>query len=110
MIIATLNLHGRMRELELKKARYANHRLAIQLIEVESKEPWCMITVNMVDDELADGEFHIKTWSENADTTTALIEQTDLFINTGRIVPAGHCNACVWRFKDPETWLKMRDY
>ena len=95
-------------ELELRKGKYTNGHLAIRLIETKSKEPWCDLTVCLVDAELDDGEFFVKTWSENADTTTALIEQTDLFVNTGRIVPTGFVNANVWKFKDPTTLDKMR--
>jgi len=98
-------------ELELKKGKYQfSRRLVIALIEVESGELWCILTVNIAELPLEDGEFFVKTWSENADTTKALIEQTNLFEDTGRIVPAGYANACVWRFQDPETLNKMRGY
>jgi len=96
-------------EVELRKGRYTNGRLAICLIEVKSGEPWCDLTVNLPDSELDDGEFFVKTWSENADTTTALIEQTDLFINTGRIVPTGYVNANVWKFKHEGTLERMEE-
>ena len=97
-------------ELELKKGKYTNGRLAIWLEEPKTGEPWCKLTVNMPEDHLEDGEFFVKTWSENADTSTALMSQTDLFENTGRIVPAGYANACVWRFQDPKTLDQMRGY
>jgi len=97
-------------QLELKKGVYANGRLAIMLEEAETKEPWCVLTVNMPDDNLEDGEFFVKTWSENADTSTALMSQTDLFENTGRIVPAGYANACVWKFKDKETLERIESH
>jgi len=111
MIKVTLDIPGvGFTELELKKGKYGNGRLAIWLEEPKTGEPWCKLTVNMPEDHLEDGEFFVKTWSENADTTTALMCQTDLFSNTGRIVPAGYANACVWRFQDPKTLDQMRGY
>jgi hypothetical protein len=110
MINVKLNISGiGIIELELKKGKYMNGRLVIWL-EEQTGVPWCKLTVNLPDDNLEDGEFFVKTWSENADTTTALIEQTDLFENTGRIVPTGSANACVWKFKNPKTLDQMRGY
>ena len=110
MIKVKLNISGiGIIELELKKGKYMNGRLAIWL-EEQTGVPWCKLTVNLPDDNLEDGEFFVKTWSENADTTKALIEQTNLFEETERIVPTGYANACVWKFQNPETLNKMRGY
>ena len=109
-VIISLGIRGESVKLELTKSRYTdNNRLALILNHVDSGELWCVLTVNMPNDSLEEGEFFVKTWSENADTTTALIEQTNLFENTGRIVPAGYANACVWKFKSPETLSQMRE-
>lgn len=97
-------------ELELQKAKYGNGRLAIQLIHTESGEPWATLTVNVPNAELDDGEFFVKTWSENWNTANALMEQTDLFIDTFRSVPTGFVEAVVWKFADPKTLDTMRQY
>lgn len=97
-------------ELELMKASYSNNRLAIQLIDIPSNEPWAMLTVNLPDATLDDGEFFVKTWAENWNTANALMVQTDLFVDTFKSVPTGYVEAMVWKFADPKTLDNMRQY
>ena len=94
--------HGYV-ELELQKASYSNNRLAIQLIWTQTGEPWATLTVNLPDVELDEGEFFVKAWSENKDTARALMEQTDLFVDTFKTVPTGFVEAEVWKFNNPKT-------
>jgi hypothetical protein len=97
-------------ELELQKAKYGNGRLAIQLIDVPSGEPYATLTVNLPDAGLDDGEFFVKTWSENWNVANALMNQTDLFVDTFASVPTGFVEAQVWKFADPKTLDNMRQY
>ena len=101
--------HGYV-ELELQKAKYSNGRLAIQLIHIVSAELWATLTVNLPEDELDDGEFFVKAWSENKDTAQALLEQTGVFVDTFRSVPTGFVEAEVWKFADPRTLDSMNEY
>jgi hypothetical protein len=97
-------------ELELQKARYSNNRLAIQLIHIVSGQLWATLTVNLPEDELDDGEFFVKAWSENTDTAQALLEQTGVFVDTFKSVPTGFVEAEVWKFADPKTLDSMNEY
>lgn len=111
MITTTLDMtkHGLGKvELELKKGMYANGRLAIQLEHVDSGEVWCVLTVNIVDGELEDREFFVKAWAENKAIVKALMEQTDLFVDTFKSMKTGFVEAEVWKFKDIRTLESMR--
>ena len=86
-------------------AKYVNGRLAIQLVSADScegilsaGEPVGMLTVNIPSAELEDGEFLVKTWSENEDLAGGALA-SGRFVDTGRRVPTGHVEAQVWRFK-----------
>jgi len=93
-------------ELEMLKGSYTNGRLAIML--VDGKEPFAVLTVNIPELHQQSHEFFVKTWAENEELTQALLEQTDLFVNTGRSVPLGFVQADIWHFSDPETLDQMR--
>lgn len=80
----------------LRFSVYDNDRLAIQLFK--DLEPYATITVNLPNDYLDEGEFFVKTWAENEDIT-AILKQSDIFIDTGRRVSTGFVQAEVWRFK-----------
>jgi hypothetical protein len=101
--------HGYV-ELELKKAKYSNNRLAIRLIHIVSEEPWCTLTTNLPDRNLKDGEFFVKAWSENKATANALMSQTQLFEDMFIDTPTGFVTAEVWKFTDPKTLDKMREF
>ena len=88
-------------EMELKKGRYSNGRLALELIHLKSMEPWCRLTVNLPEFPLKDDEILIKGWSENKETVKALMEQTDIFISDGQTVSSGFVKAYIWKFTDP---------
>jgi len=94
-------------ELRMVKGQYSNGRLALMLEDAETREPWAKLTVNIPDQPLAQDEFFVKGWSENASIVIALRRQTKLFTHTGRIVPAGFCDAMVWKFSDPKTLNKI---
>lgn len=78
-------------------AEYAGGRLAIKYVDIKSGEPFSILTVNLPDDELADGEFFVKTWSENEKTAKAAIE-SGFYKDTGRRVKTGFVEAEVWKF------------
>ena len=110
MIIALMMPHyGGPIELELLKGRYANERIAIQLLSITHQEPFATLTVNVPEIDLEDDELLIKGYSENAEVSTAIMEQTDLFVNTGRIINLGYVNVMVWKFKDPKTLDKIKE-
>lgn len=95
-------------ELEMLKGSYTNGRLAIMLMNVGSKEPFAVLTVNIPELHQQSHEFFVKTWAENEELTQALLKQTDLFVNTGRSIPTGFVQADIWHFSDPKTLDQMR--
>ena len=84
-------------EASVERGEYGNGRLAIQLVDAETEEPIANLTVNLPDEELAEGEFFVKTWSENQPIAAAALA-SGLFQDTGRRVPTGFVEAQVWRF------------
>jgi hypothetical protein len=68
-------------------------RKAIKLMDGE--EPYAMLTINIPEEPLEKGEFLVKGWSENEDVIEAA-RASGLFVDTGRRVPAGRCQAEVW--------------
>ena len=106
MVIININIEGvGSSKTELKKGTYSGGELALRLIDTEDNTPFATLTVNLPDYKymLKEGEFFIKTWSENASLTKALRESDKIFINTGRKVTIGmNVTAEIWKFADPE--------
>mgnify|MGYP001228047524 CR=1 FL=1 len=65
-------------------------------------EPLATLSTNLVPygTSLADDEFSVKSWSENAPLIEPLLA-TGLFEDTGRRTPTGYASAPTWRIKDP---------
>jgi hypothetical protein len=78
---------------------YTNGRLAVGLLDEEG-DNFATLTTNLVDQDLADGEIFVKTWSENEDAAAGALE-SGLFKDTGRRVPTGYIEASVWTIADP---------
>ena len=75
---------------------YSNQRKAILLMQEGGAV--AVLSVNLHDQILLEGEFFIKTWSENYQIAQDALA-SGLFIDTGKRVKAGYCEASVWRFK-----------
>jgi hypothetical protein len=90
---------------ELRKGTYSGDRIALRLISVDDQTPFATLTVNLPEHNhlLEEGEFFIKTWSENASVTSYLRESDTVFVNTGRKVEIGmNVTAEIWAFANPE--------
>lgn len=72
----------------LREDRYGNGRLAIRAYIAETGEPFGTITTNLPDEELGEGEFFVKTYSENV-WVHQLIEQEVFEELPGRYVSSG---------------------
>lgn len=83
----------------VKYVYYAQGNIAIQYMG--DAGPLGTLTVNLPDDELDDGEFAVKTWSENEQLAKAAFA-TGLFEDTGKRIPTGFVEAQVWRFAKAE--------
>lgn len=82
----------------LRFAEYGNGMTAIRLIDAEDGSPMAMLTVNLPNqtEALGEGEFYVKTWSENAEIAHAAL-QSGLFIDTGKRASAGYATASIWK-------------
>ena len=76
---------------------YDNGRPAIFL--KEGGFLFAKISINLIDDDFKDGEFPVKNWMENEKITPYFLQHTDLFEDTGKLVPTGRVQAPIWRFK-----------
>ena len=79
----------------IKTANYANGREAYLVVNWWG-DPFMKITVNLPGEPLQPGEFFVKTWGENREFIAESLA-LGLFVDTGRRVPTGHCEAAVWR-------------
>ena len=89
--IGSMSVDGRT--VSIEQAFYENGRVAI----VFEHGTFGKLTVNLPDDELAEGCIHVKTWFENEKLRAPALA-TGLFTDTGERVATGHCTAEVWKF------------
>ena len=77
-----------------KTAHYKNGRLAIKLTcEIG---PMAVLTVNLPEFELEEGEFFVKAYAENEPVADAC-RDSGIFCDTGKRVKIGYTEAEVWR-------------
>lgn len=74
----------------LVSTTYTEGGLALRL--VKDHEPYATITTCLPDVELGEGEFHVKTWSENEGLVEALLE-SGVLQTTGECSRAGYAQA-----------------
>jgi hypothetical protein len=84
--------------LELYQSTYMNGRLAL-FLEAPGHELFATLTVNLPDEHLDEGEFFVKTWSENRPLAVFALS-SGLFEDTGRRVQSGLVQVPVWRFTE----------
>jgi hypothetical protein len=89
------------RETHVKLGQYPNKRLAIFLTD-RSGMATGVLTCNLPGERLGDGEFFVKTWSENEELAKTAMN-SGLFVDTGRRVPTGFVEAQVWKLKGEGT-------
>ena len=78
----------------LKKAAYANTRVALLLMSTEDGSQVACATVNIPEHDLQPGEIIVKTWSENESMLDFLI-RNHIVEDTGREIPTGFVRARV---------------
>jgi hypothetical protein len=91
--------------LDIFLTKYANNKHPAVIINDNDGQGYATLSVNLPSN-LEEGEIHIKTWSENAEIANAVLVQTDLFEDTGKRVPTGHCQAEVWKMRYPGKQLR----
>ena len=74
---------------------YDTGRPALSLIDGDGA-PYARLTVNLPDaPDLPEGNYYVKTWSENAEVARAVLA-SGLMLDTGQRVPTGFVEAAVW--------------
>lgn len=98
-----IRAHGQNFSIQLYEMKYHNGTPAIQAFCFDEgyPEPFGMITVNIegVSEVLPEGEFCVKTWSENEFWAVDALKASGLYEPTGRETRAGFCMAPIWRRK-----------
>ena len=88
------------------KTRYGDMDVDIALYKTggtavilnQDGQRFATLSVNFPEVELEEGEFAVKTWSENEQIAEDALA-SGLFIDTGKRIRSGYVGASVWRFK-----------
>ena len=75
-----------------------NKRIAISVV-TKGGNPYARISVNIPELSLDEGEFFVKTWSENYDIVK-VVKKLGIFKDTGRRVQVGFAQAAVWKVRE----------
>jgi hypothetical protein len=78
----SINFLGGSRDVDIETGRYANERLAVQL--VENGEDFATVSVNLPDEAIGPNEFAFKNYSENEGLLEELL-QANVIEVTGRV-------------------------
>lgn len=92
--------YGEEKEVTLLKEAYINNK-RIAIVGIEDEEPYGVLSVNLADAELAENEVAIKTWGENELWAKSAL-QSGFFLDTGKRIPTGWCEASVWIMVEKE--------
>lgn len=76
---------------------YDGERIALQIVDVE-EQPFAMLTVNIPEIRLREGEFLVKTWSENEDIAQCVLD-LGIFEDTGKRFKTGFVVGEIWELK-----------
>ena len=82
--------------ININSAFYGGGRTALTLDD-QNGQRYAVLTVNLPDAFVEDGELLIKTWSENEAIAKAALE-SGLFVDTGKRVGTGFVEAQIWKF------------
>lgn len=94
----SVNAYGKEHNLYLLQQQYGNQRIAITAHDAADGGPFGTVTTNLPDFPLEEGEFFVKTWSENQ-WVPQLLTNCNLFEDTGKRMPTGFVEAQIWKLK-----------
>ena len=88
------------------KTRYGDMDVDITLyktggtavILTQDGQRFATLSVNFSEVKMEEGEFAVKTWSENEQIAADCLA-SGLFVDTGKRIQSGYVEASVWRFK-----------
>jgi len=84
-------------DLYIEFAKYGNNRTAV-IVNDSDGQQYAVLSVNIPEADLEDGEFIVKNYSENQDIARSVFK-TGWFVDTGKKVRTGFVEVPVWRFK-----------
>ena len=94
------NVTVRGTECRVEFHKYANGRVALELIDVDTDERYATATINLPDVALEAGEVAIKDYSENAGVLVALVK-AGVVAPPCRNIPSGFVKAPICRLLVP---------
>jgi hypothetical protein len=97
--VARINAFGESHNISLRFDHYQNGRIAIRAMNHEGQ--FGMLTVNIPDVPIAENEFILKNYSENAGWAEECVAQFGQFENTGRFARSGFVTCPIYRIKTP---------
>ena len=83
-------------DMEVEVILYKTGGTAVLLIQDNYR--FATLSVNFPEVKLEEGEFAVKTWSENEQIAADALA-SGIFIDTGKRIQSGYVEASVWRFK-----------
>jgi len=83
-------------DMEVEVVLYKTGGTAVLLIQDNYR--FATLSVNFPLVKLEEGEFAVKTWSENEQVAADALA-SGLFVDTGKRIQSGYVEASVWRFK-----------
>lgn len=101
-----MQFNFKRKKLELRQAQYKNKRTALVAVDAESLERYGTLTVNAPEVELGDGEFVIKTWSENEDLAEVAFN-SGFFEDTGKRAQFEHVTAEIWKISSKHSLSEL---
>lgn len=96
-VLGRITIPGESEPVALTVYNYSNGRLAIEATCADG-EPYSRLSSNVVEAEMAPGEFAVKDYGENVQLAIFAFA-SGLFEATGRNVRTGHVTMPVWRLK-----------
>src|SRR5512137_3128851 len=94
--IRLMTIKYKGRSLDVMKGQYINTGRDAIMLQKKNGEPFAVLSVNMPDILLEEGEICIKTWSENAEIA-AFMKTTSLFEDTGKRFETGFVIGQIWK-------------
>jgi hypothetical protein len=94
-----VNLYGTIYNTVFQVGHYRNGRIAVELIDAETSEPFATLTINIPEATASDNEIIVKTWTENEQVAKAAYD-SGLFLDTGKRISSGFVQAQVWKIRN----------
>ena len=85
-------------DMDVEVTTYKTGGMAVILTQDGQRFATLSVNFPFPEVELEEGEFAVKTWSENEEIAEDALA-SGLFVDTGKRIQSGYVEASVWRFK-----------